>query len=85
MPRPKRADEKDAIYHALNRGNGRWTIFHKDADDKALDQIRWLNRRGSPLGQSTWVESIARRLDLQSTLRLRGRPKKQVPVPRKVS
>ncbi|TWU15039.1 hypothetical protein Pla52o_55760 [Novipirellula galeiformis] len=35
MPRPKRADEKDAIYHALNRGNGRWTIFHKDADDKA--------------------------------------------------
>ncbi|GAA4456425.1 transposase [Novipirellula rosea] len=231
MPRPKRADEKDAIYHAWNRGNGRTTIFHKDADyeafenilseglqlypcrilayqlmpnhwhlvvqpsehggmshflrwvtlthtmryhahyhtageghvyqgrfksfpvqdddhflvlcryvernakraglvekaedwrwgslyrwsqtseplpkllspwpiprspnwlrrvnealdDKELDQIRWSIRRGSPLGQSSWVESIARRLDLESTLRPRGRPKKQVPIPKKES
>jgi len=29
MSRPKRADEKNAIYHAVNRGNGRSFIFHK--------------------------------------------------------
>jgi len=32
MPRPKRADEKNAIYHALNLGNGRSTIFLKEGD-----------------------------------------------------
>ncbi|EMI41710.1 hypothetical protein RRSWK_05807 [Rhodopirellula sp. SWK7] len=54
-------------------------------DEKELDQIRWSIRRGSPLGQSTWVESIARRLDLESTLRPRGRPKKKQPRQRKES
>ena len=46
-------------------------------DDKQLDGIRWAIRRGSPLGQSNWVDSIARRLDLESTLRPRGRPRKK--------
>ncbi len=32
-----------------------------------------------PNGSETWVESIARRLDLESTLRPRGRPKKKQP------
>ena len=32
--------------------------------------------RGSPLGTERWVESIARRLNLESTLRPRRRPKK---------
>ncbi|TWU01091.1 hypothetical protein Pla52n_44630 [Stieleria varia] len=32
MPRPPRADEAGGLYHALNRGNLRATIFHKDAD-----------------------------------------------------
>ena len=36
MPRPKRADEKNAIYHALNRGNGRSVIFQKDGDYELL-------------------------------------------------
>ena len=39
MPRPKRADEKNAIYHALNRGNGRSVIFHEDADYEAFESI----------------------------------------------
>ncbi len=39
MPRPKRADEAGAIYHALNRGNARATIFHKDADYEAFERI----------------------------------------------
>ena len=41
-----------------------------------LDAIRRSIRRGRPLGDSQWTESIARRLGLESTLRPRGRPKK---------
>ncbi len=39
MPRPPRADEAGGLYHALNRGNLRATIFHKDADFEAFEQI----------------------------------------------
>ena len=39
MPRPPRADVAGEIYHALNRGNGRMTIFQKDADDEAFAQL----------------------------------------------
>ena len=39
-----------------------------------LEAVRWRVRRGSPMGDPGWVESIARRLDLESTLRPRGRP-----------
>ena len=39
MPRPKRADEAGAIYHALNRGNARSPIFHKEADYLAFERI----------------------------------------------
>lgn len=45
--------------------------------DKELETIRWSVKRGSPFGDETWVESIARRLDLESTLRPRGRPRKE--------
>jgi len=44
-------------------------------DDKELEALRWSIRRGSPFGQANCVESIALRLDLESTLRARGRPK----------
>ncbi|TWT92833.1 transposase [Stieleria varia] len=39
MGRAKRADEAGAIYHALNRGNGRATIFHKPEDYDAFERI----------------------------------------------
>jgi putative transposase len=39
MPRPPRADEANGLYHALNRGNLRATIFHKDNDYIAFEQI----------------------------------------------
>ena len=45
-------------------------------EEKELKAIRWNIRRGSPYGEETWVESIARRLGLESTLRPRGRPRK---------
>ena len=39
MPRPPRADEAGAIYHALNRGNARQTIFHKAEDFEAFERV----------------------------------------------
>ncbi len=42
--------------------------------DKEIAAVRWSLKRGSPFGNETWVESTARRLDLESTLRPRGRP-----------
>lgn len=39
MPRARRADEAGGLYHALNRGNARRTIFCKDADYQAFERI----------------------------------------------
>lgn len=39
MPRTARAVEAGAIYHVLNRGNGRMRLFHKDADYAAFVKI----------------------------------------------
>ena len=39
MPRPPRADQAGAIYHALNRGNARQAVFHKEEDFEAFEQI----------------------------------------------
>ena len=47
MPRPTRADEAGAIYHALNRVNLRSTIFRKDEDRLAFVAIRCVQDRFS--------------------------------------
>jgi len=39
MGRTKRADAASAIYHMLNCGNRRATIFEKDADYEAFERI----------------------------------------------
>ncbi len=36
MPRIPRGHRSGLAYHVLNRGNGRATIFHKDADYRAF-------------------------------------------------
>ena len=41
-----------------------------------LKAVRNSVNRGSPFGDKNWVQAISRHLDLQSTLRPRGRPKK---------
>jgi putative transposase len=43
---------------------------------KEKEQLHWCMKRGVPFGSETWVESTARRLDLESTMRPRGRPRK---------
>ena len=44
--------------------------------DRELEAMRRSVQRGRPWGDEGWVESIARRLNLESTMRPRGRPKK---------
>jgi len=42
--------------------------------ENELKAIRNCARRGAPLGDEGWVESIARQLNLESTMRPRVRP-----------
>ena len=44
--------------------------------EKELEAVRRCAQRGCPMGEENWVESIARRLNLESTIRPRGRPRK---------
>ena len=39
MSRPPRADDANGLYHALNRGNSRATVFHKEGDYQAFEWI----------------------------------------------
>ena len=39
MPRVPRSIETDCTYHAMNRGNGRMTLFHKPADYEAFVRV----------------------------------------------
>jgi len=53
------------------------TYVNQPVDAVEVDALRRCARRGSPYGDGTWVERVAERLGLQSTLRPRGRPAKQ--------
>ena len=45
--------------------------------DSELEAIQQSVRRGSPFGSSTWIKRTAGQLGLESTLRKRGRPRKE--------
>ena len=47
--------------------------------NRELKAIRNSAQRGAPMGDEGWVESIARRLDSESTMRPRGRPRVRKP------
>jgi putative transposase len=49
--------------------------------DHELKSIRNCAQRSAPFGDETWVESIARRLVLESTMRSLGRPRVR-PLPK---
>lgn len=54
-----------------------WLQFVNQAmTSKELDGLRSFAQRGQPYGNETWKTSIAKRLGLDSTLRPRGRPRK---------
>ena len=61
-PIPRRAGWVDWVERALSA-----------KEQKRLQQCM---ERGTPFGDETWVESTAHRLDIESTLRPKGRPRK---------
>ncbi len=46
--------------------------------DREIKRLQWSMQRGAPFGEETWNESIARRYNLEMTMRPRGRPKKLI-------
>ena len=54
-----------------------WIRYVNRAEpDAELEALRRSVVRGSPFGDTSWVQRTAKRLDLESTLRGRGRPRK---------
>ncbi len=45
-------------------------------DETIVGQIEKSIERGSPLGDNDWIKQTAGELDLKSTIRPRGRPRK---------
>lgn len=59
-----------------------WLAFVNEPQTAAeLEALRRCATRGQPFGERTWVEQIAARLGLRSTLRPRGRPLKRCRTP----
>ena len=56
----------------------RWTErVNRPLTAAELKAVRNSVHRGSRFGDETWVQAIARHLNLQSTLRPRGRPQEE--------
>ncbi len=55
----------------------KWVSFVNEAETEAeLESLRRCVQRGQPFGADQWIEETARQLNLESTLRPRGRPRK---------
>ena len=56
-----------------------WLALVNGVETEAeLEAVRRSVRRGCPYGDAAWVQRTAKRLGLESTLRLQGRPKKAI-------
>lgn len=55
---------------------------HRPMEEATLATIRRSSATGLPYGNATWVQRLARRLELDLTIRPRGRPRKAHPLPR---
>jgi len=51
-------------------------LVNEPQSSEELQALRRCVNRGRPYGRSAWVTRMAERLDLQTTLRPRGRPPK---------
>jgi len=51
-------------------------LVNRPQTEDELDALRTAIRRGRPLGDEDWVARTAERMELESTLRARGRPRK---------
>jgi putative transposase len=61
----------------LPRPRGWVEYVNSPQTNAELEALRRAVRRNSPFGNLDWQQTIAKRLSLQSTLRPRGRPRKQ--------
>ncbi|MBX3332527.1 MAG: hypothetical protein KF876_00305 [Nitrospira sp.] len=53
-----------------------WVVrVNRSQGASGLEALRTSVQRGRPFGEEGWVRRIAKRFDLESTLRPRGRPK----------
>lgn len=58
-----------------------WVAYVNRAETLAeLEALRRSVQRGAPYGNEAWIERTARKLDLGSTLRPRGRPRRELPT-----
>jgi putative transposase len=56
-----------------------WAQFvNQPVGSPDLETLRRCAQRGTPYGEKSWVEDVARQLGLESTLHRRGRPEKRV-------
>ena len=60
----------------LERPDGWPTIVNGRQTDKDLAAVRHSVRRGSPFGAGRWVRQVVAKMGLESTVRPRGRPRK---------
>jgi putative transposase len=69
--------EQRALLSAWPLPKPRDWVRHVNAaqHEAEIEAIRNCIRRGQPFGSDTWVRATAQRLDLQATLRPRGRPR----------
>jgi hypothetical protein len=79
MPRATRVERAGLVYHVLNRGVGRQQIFFSERDyqPEELSRLRRSVDRGCPYGTTPWPSAAVTRFGLESTVRSRGRPRKQ--------
>ncbi len=60
----------------------RWKVHvNRPQSDGELETIRRSVRRGQPYGGEAWITRTAHKLGLESTLRARGRPRKEIHGP----
>ena len=60
----------------LNLPSGWDALVHRSIDNPSLARLKNSIKRGAPLGDMDWKLSTALKMNLESTLRPRGRPKK---------
>jgi putative transposase len=61
----------------LPRSSGWTKLVNAPGTEAEVSAIQTCVHRGSPYGDATWTDRTAQRLGLQSTLRPRGRPRKE--------
>jgi len=73
------AKEKSLLTKWPIRRHPNWVDWvRKPITDKEQKRLQRSILRGAPFGEDEWVRATAQEMDLESTLRPRGRPRKQL-------